>query len=82
MNLYQSELQGFRPFDQMQTFKQTDKTKGYYFISTAAHGYLVVPNDDSNFELARKIAGYGYIGKWAVYLEQDCEAWEFLDFIG
>lgn len=56
----------------------TEQHRGYPFIDTCGHGYLVVAKNDPNFSIAKKICSYGYKGKLAVYLEEDCEAPEFL----
>ncbi len=75
MNVYQKELQAMRPDDQIQDIV---KKNGYNFILTAAHGYLVVTKSDVNAKLAKSICEYGYVGRHAYYLEEDCEAPEFL----
>jgi hypothetical protein len=82
MSEYERELQSFRPDDEMQGLEKTEQTKGYYFIPTAAHGYLVVPVSDKYAVLAKKICSYGYKGRLAYYLEEDCEAGDFLKLIG
>jgi hypothetical protein len=81
MNIYQNELQNFRPSDQIQSYSIHSWTLDYYFISTAGHGYLVIPKEDKNYNIAVKIANYGYKGDHAVYLEEDCEVGEFIDII-
>tara|TARA_R100000750_G_scaffold45244_1_gene30373 strand:- start:666 stop:911 length:246 start_codon:yes stop_codon:yes gene_type:complete len=78
MNIYQFELSTLRPDDEMQGYDLVKQDKGYHFIPTASHGYLVVPITDKRIELAKKICSYGYQGKKAVYLEEDVEALEFL----
>lgn len=60
----------------------TEQHRGYPFIDTCGHGYLVVPKGDPNLGIAKKICSYGYKGKLAIYLEEDCEAPEFLKKIG
>ena len=60
----------------------TEQHHGYPLIDTCGHGYLVVTKDDPNFNIAKKIVEYGYKGKLAFYLEEDCEAPEFLKKIG
>jgi putative N-acetylmannosamine-6-phosphate epimerase len=77
---FEKELQRLRPDDEIQ-YTQSDKY-GYDFIGTASHGYLVVPKNDPNFNIAKKICSYSYKGKLAIYLEEDCEAPEFLKKIG
>jgi len=78
MDKYQKELQRLKPEDEVQG---TEDFKGYEFIGTAGHGYLVVPKEDKNYSIAQKIISYGYKGDLAVYLEEDCEAGEFLTAI-
>lgn len=70
-----TELNKFRPGDDMQEIYKTEFD--YQFIMTASHGYLVVPTGDVNESIARSIVKYGYIGKHAIYLEEDCEYNEF-----
>lgn len=77
MNKYQKELQALKPSDEIQTYRE-DVFQGYGFITTAGHGYLVVPTGDANYGIAKELANYGFIGKEAVYLEEDFEASEFL----
>jgi hypothetical protein len=72
---YEVELQRLKDWDEVQ---YTTKHAGYDFITTAGHGYLVVPKEDKHYTLARKIANYGFKGRQAVYLEEDYEAGEFL----
>ena len=79
MNKYQKELATFRFGDEIQDYSFDPKDEGYAFIPTAGHGYLVVPVEDRYYEDARKIASFGYQGDHAVYLEEDCEAGEFLE---
>lgn len=76
MNIYSRELQQLKPYDEVQGNRILDN--GYLFIITAGHGYLVVHKNDKNFLKAREICKYGFVGKEAVYLEEDCEAPEFL----
>lgn len=78
MNEYQKELQRLRPHDEIQGYECNERTKGYYFIPTASHGYLVVPKTDPFANIAKSIVDYGYEGKLAYYLEEDCEAGQFL----
>ena len=75
MNKYQKELAKLRPDDEIQEYRPIGR--GYNFISTASHGYLVVPKSDPFASVAAKICEYGYNGKLAYYLEEDCEAGEF-----
>ena len=82
MNAYQKELQRLKPDDEVQHYGNYDRTKGYSFIGTAGHGYLVVPKSDKNASIAKSICDYGYEGKLAYYLEEDCEVGEFLSAIG
>jgi len=74
--LFKQELQSLKPWDEVQCIEETDK--GYDFITTAGHGYLVVPMNDKNIALAKDVCEYGFIGVLAVYLEEDLEAGEFL----
>ena len=81
MNKYQNELKKFRPLDDIQDYYTTKQDKGYYFIPTASHGFLVVPTSDKNYVKALEIKGkdsYGYQGSQAIYLEEDCQALDFL----
>lgn len=77
MNQYQKELQTLKPNDEVQGVETL--SNGYQFITTAGHGYLVVLNSDKNYQKAKSICQYGYIGNLAIYLEEDCEAPEFLN---
>lgn len=79
MNKYQKELLSFRDGDEIQGYDRDPRDLGYAFIPTASHGYLVVPVEDPYYEDARRIAGFGYQGDYAVYLEEDCERGEFLE---
>lgn len=77
---YELELQRLKPDDEVQ------ETEENYFniypkIYTAGHGYLVVPINNQFIGIAKKIVDYGYTGKLAIYLEEDCEAWEFINKI-
>lgn len=59
----------------------TDMVKGYHFIDTAGHGYLVLGSDDNGYSDALAIArssNYSYILNTLVYLEEDCDAPKFL----
>ena len=77
---YEKELMKLRGDEDVQY--STEQHYGYPFIDTCGHGYLVVTKDDPNFNIAKKIVEYGYKGKLAFYLEEDCEAPEFLKKIG
>jgi hypothetical protein len=81
MNEYQKELQAMRPDDEIQSPEYAPRDKGYQFIPTASHGYLVVPKSDKNARIAKKICEYGYIGDIAYYLEEDSEASKFIQSI-
>lgn len=79
MNKYQQELKAFRPFDEIQTYEPVGR--GYYFIGTAGHRYLVVPKSDVFASVARSIVSYGYTGELAYYLEEDSEYNKFITSI-
>ena len=79
MNKYQKELQELKPWDKVQTFSFHDIDKGYPFIETAGHGYLVVQKNDKYKELAKKHATF--TGEYAFYLEEDCDRTKFLEFL-
>lgn len=81
MTNYEKELQQLRPHDTIQATVKETQDKGYSFIMTASHGYLVVPRNDPRVSLAYKLCQYGYKGLQALYLEEDCEAPEFLSRI-
>jgi hypothetical protein len=74
--LFEKELQSLKPWDEVQCTEETDK--GYAYICTAGHGYLVIPMDDPRIDFAKEVCEYGFIGRLAVYLEEDYEAGEFL----
>ena len=61
----------------------TEYHKGYLFINTAGHGYLVIGSDENGYSTAYAIArnsNYSYIlDGGLVYLEEDCDAPEFLN---
>ena len=81
MTPYEKELQTFRD-DQVQRTQKIEVGDFIYnFIPTSGHGYLVVPKDDKFYSVAKKIAGYGYSGKLAVYLEEDGEAPKFISIV-
>ena len=71
MNKYQKELQELKPWDKVQDIKPVGR--GYNFIYTSGHGYLVVPKNDIYASKAAAICEYGFKGKYAYYLEEDCE---------
>ena len=79
MNKYQKEFSQLKNYDPIQ-FSETTK-EGYEVITTSGHGYLVVPKEDNNASLADKICEYGFKGNLAYYLEEDCEAPDFLNAI-
>lgn len=60
----------------------TSKIKGFTFISTPSHGYLVLGSDDNGYsdalEIARK-SNYSYVSDTLAFLEEDCDATEFLN---
>lgn len=72
------ELQSLKDWDEVQFIDYNEQDKGYPFITTAGHGYLVVRKDDMYADKAKAICKYGFIGERAYYLEEDCEANEFL----
>jgi hypothetical protein len=79
MNKYESELQRIlQGYDEVQYSSTEDKDEGYIFITTAGHGFLVVPVKDRYAHVAMNIVKFGYIGKLAIYLEEDQEASTFL----
>jgi len=75
------ELSILKPEDQAESIDISPEDKGYPFIMTSGHGYLVVKKEDKNASIAKRLCKYGYIGKLAYYLEEDCEAPEFLKSI-
>ena len=64
----------------------TEQYKGYTFINTPGHGYLVIGSDENGYSDAIAIArksNYSYIlDGGLVYLEEDCDAPEFLKVMG
>lgn len=76
---YEVELQQLKDWDEVQ---YTETLRGYDFIVTAGHGYLVVPKSDPKYRTASAICNYGFKGKLAVYLEEDVETSEFLQKVG
>jgi len=79
MNKYQKELQELKPWDEVQDMNTYGALRGYNKIYTAGHGYMVVPQEDRFFALAKSICSYGFKGQHAVYLEEDCEIGQFFD---
>jgi len=77
---YTQELARLKPDDEIQYIERLEKYP-LDFIGTAGHGYLVVPKEHPLHAHAHKICQYGYKGTHAVYLEEDCEASEFLNLI-
>lgn len=78
---YQKELQGLKPWDKVQCMNEYGALMGYNKIYTASHGYLVVPKEDRNYIKAMEICSYGFKGKHAIYLEEDCELSQFMNSI-
>jgi len=79
MNKYQKELAGLKTWDEVQDYKPVGR--GYYFITTSGHGYLVVPKTDIYASVAKNICAYGFEGKLAYYLEEDSEYGQFIKAI-
>jgi len=79
MSKFISELQLLKPNDAAQSTSEMKDYQGrqWDFITTAGHGYLVVPKTSMYYNLACKIVEYGFKGSFAVYLEEDCEIGEF-----
>lgn len=74
-----AELQKLRPDDEIQDMEQINvQEHELLYIATAGHGYFPILKTDPNYEIARKICEFGYKGKLAVYLEEDCEIAEYL----
>lgn len=79
MTIFESELQELKQHDEVQ---QTIRLKkGYDFIMTAGHGYLVVPATDDHYKTAKQLVDCGFNGRHAAYLEEDFEAGEFLKMV-
>lgn len=74
MNKYEKELQALKSWDDVQCSRIYEDL---LFIETAGHGYYAIPTDHPHFAIASKICSYGFKGKLAVYLEEDCEISEF-----
>ena len=84
MNKYQQELQALRPNDEIQAMVFEECDKGYGYITTASHGYLVVPANDKCWLVAVticKCSGYSYLTSRAIYLEEDGDAPTFLNAV-
>lgn len=79
INKYMRELSNIKTWDSVQGIETL--SNGMEFIDTAGHGYLVVPNEHALIEEAKKIVKFGFEGIHAVYLEEDCEAPEFLKIL-
>lgn len=79
MNKYTQELASLKSWDTVQGIKPVGR--GYNFITTAGHGYLVVPKDDMYAHIAENIVNYGFVGQHAYYLEEDCEYSEFIQAV-
>jgi len=77
MTKYEKELQSLKPLDEIQ-FTEKDNQMDLDFITTAGHGYLVVPKNHEKIDIAIEICKFGFIGDEAVYLEEDCEYGEFV----
>lgn len=75
---YERELQHLKPYDEVQSTERAS-VGGLDFIVTAGHGYLVVPTTHARANEARALCVYGFIGKHAIYLEEDCEARDFIE---
>ena len=69
-------------YDEVQYSRPSSYDSTYTFIATAGHGFLAVPKGDTHYTLAKRICSYGYKGKLAIYLEEDCEMSKFLTAIG
>jgi hypothetical protein len=82
MTIYEKELQNLKEWDEVQGTKdEYFGGKKYEFIFTAGHGYLVVPKADNYYAQALGLVGYGFKGNLAVYLEEDCEAPAFEEYV-
>lgn len=80
MNKYTREFSTLKPHDPAQ-FTEELSGGAYEFIVTAGHGYLIVPKGDEYATLASSIkeaSAYSYEGELAWYLEEDCDASQFL----
>jgi len=81
MTQYEQELADLKTHDEVQG-TEVCRYSGLPFIYTAGHGYLVVPKTRNSYNVAVKLCNYGYKGKLACYLEEDCEAPEYLKALG
>jgi len=79
MTNYEKELQELKTWDTVEstTILNEGTLKGYGFIYTCGHGYLIVPKTDKDYKLALSICSFGFKGQLACYLEEDCEISEF-----
>lgn len=78
---FESELDLISRGDQVSQGTEVCKWSGLDFISTAGHGYLVVPKGHPLRRKANELCKYGYKGKLATYLEEDCEAPAFIKLL-
>jgi len=54
--------------------------KTYTFISDIGHGWLKVPYADLiKLGIHKEISGYSYYRKGMAYLEEDCDAYRFVE---
>ena len=82
--IYEMELQSLKEYDEVQG-TEICRFSGLPFIYTAGHGYLAVPTESAYYSEAVEIwtqSRYGFTGNFAVYLEEDQEAPDFLKAIG
>lgn len=59
-----------------------DNIRGYNFIDTCGHGYLVLGSEDNGYSNALEIARlspFSYIINTLVYLEEDSDMQKFLE---
>lgn len=75
MTKYEKELAALKPWDGI---NGTHDVKGFDFIDTYGHGYLVVPKNHPRYKEAEGLCKHGFSGDMAVYLEEDCELPAFL----
>lgn len=67
--------------DNLDDYSVSD-VKGYVFIDTGGHGYLCLGSADNGYSDALAIArksNYSYLLDTLVFLEEDCDATEFLN---
>lgn len=95
MNKYQKELQQLKTWDEVQfcqLYTHTFNSEGIYpesnytypRITTAGHGYMVIDRSEITPEFDKilgDICQYGFVGKLAYYMEEDCEEPQTLDAI-